>query len=102
MDHTVADCIDLAHGIDHAVFCAGELFDNGGNGFGMSGQGNIFVVNRLISYQRTVLQVTVNANAFAETLGHDLFGLHIDQLVLQRGAACVDNENFHEFGSFLL
>ena len=41
----------------------------------------------------------VDADALAVALGHDRFPIHIDQLILQRRTACVDNQNLHVFSS---
>ena len=100
VNHTVANSVNLLHGADHAVFLAGELVDNGCNGFRMGGQADVFIINRLVSYQRGVLQVSVDTDSLAKAFRHDGFGLHIDQLVLEGGAACVDNKNFHRWVSF--
>ena len=37
----------------------------------------------------------LNVNALAKTLGKDFARLRVHELVLQRRAACVDNENVH-------
>ena len=38
---------------------------------------------------------TVDADALAVALGKDLTGLGVEKLVLQAGAASIDNENVH-------
>ena len=95
VDHAVTDGVDLLHGADYAVFLARQLVDHSSDRLGVGGHGNIFIENRLVAHQRAVLEMAVDADALAKALGHDSFALHVDQLILQRGAACVDDENFH-------
>ena len=49
----------------------------------------------LAAYQRAVLEVAVDADALTQPLCHDLLVGHVDELVLEGGAACVNNKNFH-------
>ena len=100
VDDTVTDRVDLLHVGDHAVLGAGELVDDGGNGLGMRRHREILVKDGLSADQRAVLQMTVDADALAKALGENGFVLHVDQLILQRGAAGVDDQNFHSVGSF--
>ena len=87
---------------DNAVFCAGEFIDNGGNGFRMGGQIDVFVINRFVSDERRVFQMTADPDSFTKAFRHDGFRLHVDQLVFERGAACIDHKNFHSIDSFQL
>ena len=98
--HPVADSVDLLHGVDHAVLGAGELVDDGGNGLGVGGHRHVLIEDFPTLHQRRVLQVTVDPDALAQALGQDGLGFHVDELILQGGAAGVDNQNFH--GSFFL
>ncbi len=91
VNNPVTDSIDFLHGSNHAVFCGGKLLDNCGNGFGMSGQGEIFIEYRLSADKGAVLQMAINTNTLAKALCEDRFGGHIDQLVFQRRASGVDN-----------
>ena len=47
--------------------------------------------------QWAVLEVAVDADALTQPLCHDLLVGHVDELVLEGGAACVDNKNFQEY-----
>ena len=96
VDDPVTHRVDLLHGVDHAVLGAGQLVDDGGNGLGVGGHGHVLVEDLLALHQRGVLQVAVDADALAETLGQHGLGLHINELILQGRAACVDDENFHK------
>ena len=91
----MTNCVDLLHGGDNAVFRTGQLLDNGSNGLGVGGQADILIKDGLAPHQRAVLQMSVDTDALAETLGHELFGLHVDELVFEGGAACVNYKNFH-------
>ncbi len=102
MDNAVAHRVDLLHGGHNAVLGAGELVDNSGDSFRMSGHGDVLVEYGLITHQRAVLEMTVDTDALAKTLGHHILSLHINELILERGAACVDNKNFHVIFPFLL
>ena len=102
MNDAVTDSVDLLHGCDDAILGAGELVDDCGNSLGVGGHCKILVEYGLAAYQRAVLEVTVDTDALAKALSHDRLGLHVDELVLQGRAACVDNKNFHSKFPFLL
>ena len=91
VDDAVADGVDLLHGADNTVFGAGELLNDRGDGLGMGGHGDVLIEDGLAADQGGVLEVAVDADPLAQALGHDLFGLHVDELILERGAAGVDN-----------
>ena len=95
VDDTVADGVDLLHGGDHTVLGAGQLVDDRSDGLGVGGHRQVFVKDRLAADERGVLEVAVDADALAQTLGQNVFGLHVDQLILQGRAAGIDDKNFH-------
>ena len=95
MNHTVADCVDFLHGGNNAVLLAGQLLNDSGNRLRVGGHGKVFVEDALAANQRAVLEVAVDTDALAKALGHDLLSLHVNQLILERGTAGVDNQNFH-------
>ena len=95
VDDAVTDGVNLLHRAYNAVFLARQLVDDSGDRLGVRGHGDVFVEDRLVAYERAVLEMAVDADALAKALGHDGFALHVDQLIFQRGAACVDDENFH-------
>ena len=68
----------------------------------MRGHCDVLIEHALPADERGVLEVAVYADALAQTLRHDLLGVHVDELILERGAACIDNKNFHLSFSFLL
>ena len=102
MNDAVADSVDLLHGGDNAVLGAGELVDNSGNCLCVGGHCKILIKYGLAAYQGAVLEVAVDTDALAKALSHDRLGLHVDKLILQGRAACVDNKNFHSDIPFLL
>ena len=102
VNDAVADSVDLLHGGDNAVLGAGELVDNSGNCLCVGGHCKILIKYGLAAYQGAVLEVAVDADALAKALSHDRLGLHVDKLILQGRAACVDNKNFHSDIPFLL
>ena len=102
VNDTVTDSVDLLHGGHDTVFLAGELLDDSSYCLGMGGKGDILVEYGLIADEGAVLEMTVDADTLAETLCHYLFGLHVDELILEGGAACVDNKNLHYKIPFLL
>ena len=91
----MSDRVDLVHGAHNAVFQAGELVDDRSDGLCVAGEGNILVEDGLVSDQRGVLEMTVDADALAQTLGEKLLILHVDELILQRRTSRVDDQNFH-------
>ena len=95
VDDAVTHGADLPHALDHAVLLAGQLIQHGGNGLGVGGHGHVLVEHGL-AVLGLVGQVAVDADALAQTLGQELLALHVQQLVLQRGGAAVDNKNFHK------
>ena len=52
-------------------------------------------VGGLVADERALLTDTLTV-----TLGDHLLIIHVDQLIFQAGAACVDNKNFHRWVSF--
>ena len=99
VENTVADGADLRHRLDNAVFLAGQLFENGLDRFLVGGERNVRFVNGL-AVLGLVGQTAVDADALTKTFGKQRLVLHVDELILQRRAAGVDNQNLHWFGSF--
>ena len=90
----MADGIDFVCGGDYAVFRVHQNFQNCGNGLGMGGHGNL-PLHLLVLGRNLVRQTAVEPDALAETFGGDSAGLRVHQLILQAGAAGVDNQNVH-------
>ena len=66
----------------------------------MGGHRNILIEHRLAADKRSVLEVSVNTDTLTKTLGQKRLGLHVDELVLEGGAARVNNKNFHYYYPF--
>ena len=90
----VADCIDLAHRGDDALFRVEQHVDDRLDRF-LMGRHRDVELELLIRLVAGVGQYAVDADALAQALGHYLARLGVEQLVLQRRAASVDNQNFH-------
>ena len=60
-------------------------------------QGNVFDFFPACGLAVDVTELASRAgNALADAFGDHGFGAHVDELILQRRAACIDNENFHD------
>jgi len=46
--------------------------------------------------------MSVNPNTFTETFGEDAFVCHIEKLIFERRATCVDDKNFHFDTSYII
>ena len=90
----VTDGVDLADGLDNAIFRIDQNGQHGFDGFGVAGHGNL-AHDFDVLCGNLVRQATVKIDTLAQTLGKDLAGLGVHELILERGTACVDNENVH-------
>ena len=94
VENAMSYCGDLRQGFDHTVLGRYESVQNQLN--------RLFVVSHLDVYLVIItavcleLEITAcDTDTVAHTLGDHFFGSHIDQLILDRGAAGIDNENLH-------
>ena len=94
VDHTVTHRVDLLHGADHAVLGVHQGVQNGLDGLGVGGHGHVGVLDGLLA-GGLIGELAVQADALTQTLGQDLLSVGVEQLVLQRGAAGVDDKNVH-------
>ena len=90
----MTDRVNLAHRGDNALFGIQQYVDNRLDRFFMRRHCDI-KLEFLIRLVASVGEHAVDADALAQTLGHDLAGLSVEQLILERRAAGVDNQNFH-------
>ena len=96
--HAVTHSVDFLHGADHAVLGVHQSIEHGLDGLGMGGHGHIHGVEHFLAlYLGLIGELAVDADALAQALGQQDTGLGIEQLVLQRGTACVDDKNVHVF-----
>ena len=89
----MADGGDLVGGLDDALFRVHHDVQNGLNGFRVGGHGDLLL--DILPAGDLVGQAAVNADTLAEALGEDLAALGLHKLILQRGTARVDYQNFH-------
>ena len=94
MDHAVTHRVDLLHGADHAVLGIHQGVQNGLDGLGVGGHGHVGVLDGLLA-GGLIGELAVQANALTQALGQDLLSVGVEQLILQRGAAGVDDKNVH-------
>ena len=93
VEHAVADGGDLAHAVDDLALAGAHHLHQLHKGFLMGGEGHIIL--HLHAIGGLVADPAVHADALAQALGQNMFVGHIHQLILQRGAARIDNQYFH-------
>ncbi len=91
--HTVADCVDFVHALDDAIVVVLQHSQHFLDGSLVIGHIDICVKHVLAG--GGVLQVSVDADSLTKTLCQNDLGIGVEQLILQRRAACVNNQNFH-------
>ena len=94
VDHPVTDRVDLLHRADHAVFGVHQGVQHGLDGLIVGGHGHIGLFDGFLALG-LIGKLAVDTDALAQALGQHLLGLGVEQLVLQRRAAGVDNQNIH-------
>ena len=94
MHHAVTDRVDLAHRGDHALFRIEQNIDDRLDRLGM-GRHRRFDAVFLLGFISRMRQHTVDTDALAKALCHDRVLRSVEQLILQRGTAGVDDQNFH-------
>ena len=94
VEDPMAHSIDLIGGSNDSVLGIHQDFQDGGNGLGMGGHGD-FPLHLLVLGGDLVGQTAVQADALTQALGRDDAGLRVHKLILQAGAAGVDNQNVH-------
>ena len=96
VDDAVAHCVDLAHGGDDAVGRVYQGVEHGLDGLGVGGHGDVDGVQLGLAGQLGLIgELAVDTDALAQAFGQQVAGGGVQQLILQRGAACVDNQNVH-------
>ena len=88
-DDAVADGVDLVHRGEDARLAVHKFFEDEGDGFGMVRK---FLFDDVLLPLCLVRELAArDADAFAGTLGDDALRLHVDELILERGAPRVDD-----------
>ena len=93
VNDTVAHGVDLGHIFDDTVVVVGQDLHDQLDGGLVVGHVTVCVVH--ITAGGGVLDVAVDADALAQALSQNVFGIGVQQLILQGRAACVDDQNFH-------
>jgi hypothetical protein len=92
---SVADSFDFADIVNNFVFAFGKEFYEFFESFFMGGEA--YVIFGFITCFGFVADSAVDADSFAKAFCYDILGVHLDKLILKRGAACVNNKYFHVF-----
>ena len=92
----MTDRVDLLHGADDAVLLVHEGVENSRDGFVVGGHGDVGGLDGLLALELGLVgELAVDADALTKTFGEQRLVLHVDELIFQRRAAGVDNQNFH-------
>jgi hypothetical protein len=76
--------VDLLHGGDDAVVLVHQCVQNGLNGLGVGGHGNVNGIQLLLAVHLGLIgEFAVDADALAQALGQQNAGFGIQQLILQ-------------------
>ena len=93
LHHPVPDGGYLGEVVDDFSFPFGQsqlhLFEGGG----VIRHGDFLRHHPAVS--RLVGEPAVDSDALAQPFGHDHLAVHVDELILEGGTACVDDQNFH-------
>ena len=92
---SVTDSFDFADVSNNFVFAFGKEFYEFFESFFMGGEA--YVIFGFVTCFGFVADSAVDADSFAKTFCYDILGVHLDKLILKRGAACVNNKYFHVF-----
>lgn len=96
--YSVAYGGDLAHAVDDLALAGGEYLNELLERLGVGRE--LAVSLDCPAVERGVLDMTVDTDTVAVALCNNALVLHIDKLVLQRGAAGIDYKNLHVNKSF--
>ena len=97
VEDAVAHSGDLVGGGDDALGGVHHDVQNRLDGLAVGGHGDVLL--HVLAAGDLVGQAAVDADALAQALGEDLAAVGLHELVLQRGTARVDNQNFHGVNS---
>ena len=98
VQHAMADRADLAQVGDDAVLLAGQRLKHqlhGGVVIRQLLDLDLVLLVRVLVRQVGLVAADAHADALDEALGDDGLVLHVDQLVLQRRRAGIDDQNLH-------
>ena len=90
--HAVTGRVNLGKAPDDAVLGVSEGSEDGLHGLLVRGHGHVRVEGNVTAL---VNEVSIDADALAKALGQHRLRVVVDELVLERRAACVNCENLH-------
>ena len=94
MEHPMAHRVDLVHALHHADILVRQGFQHHADGLGMIL--HVLFKHVGILARGLVGQLrAVDADALAKPLGDNRAAVHVDELILQGRAACVDDQYLH-------
>ena len=93
VEHAMAHRADFVHMLDRALLRVGQGLDHEGAGLGVVLDG--LLKDDLLAVDLLGELAALDADALHQALGHELFAVHVHQLVFQRGRTRVDDQNFH-------
>ena len=94
VEHAMADRVDLVDGLDDAVFRIDQNVHDRLDGFLMRGHRDI-LFELLARGDDLVVQAAVQTDALTEAFRGDDAGIGVHQLILQAGAAGINDQNIH-------
>ena len=95
MEHPMAHRVDFVHAFHHADVLVRQGFQHHADGLGVIL--HVLFKHMGILARRFVGQLgAVDADALAKALSDDRAAVHVDELILQGRAACVDDQYLHK------
>ena len=89
LNYTVADSADCSSVLDNSVITGGEQLNNFLESLSMGGE--LYLMLVLVTVVGLVGDFAADADLLAQALSQYVLSGHVDQLILQRGAAGIDN-----------
>ena len=93
LDDAVPNRINLIERVDGLGWTAGKRFKDQHDSCIMIGHGHFFTV--LVATEPEFVDSMIRTDAVAKTLREQLLRFNFDELILERGRTCVDDEHVH-------
>ena len=94
VQHAVTHSVDLVDGLDDAVLAVDQNVHDSLDSLFVRGHGDV-LDQFLAGRDDLVVESAVKTDALAQTLGGDVAGIGVHELILQARAAGVDDQNVH-------
>ena len=95
VQHAMAHRADFVHIFHRALIRVGQRLQHPVDTVGVRFHGGVGVKNFTVHLLADM--AALDADAFHQPFGQQLFAVHVDQLVFQGGRARVENQNFHRY-----